>query len=228
MSETDALRGFLGKWEAQWPEWKVAEAFVPASQRERAQAWFALREELAEAAWGEGDARPGDAKLGWWAEELDGWSRGIRRHPLGLTLQKLPAPWANLAACLPALRASRERPQGLVPAMFALEPDDEALAGVAHHLFESATPAPARNVVLSLLAERVLRHPDAATPLGDLDVRGWARGLLAQWPTPAQGSRPGRIHAAIVRGRLQRFAGGKPVPMSRPGVLLTAWRAARG
>ena len=69
---------------------------------------------------------------------------------------------------------------------------------------------------------------DGATPLGDLDVRGWARGLLAQWPTPAQGSRPGRIHAAIVRGRLQRFAGGKPVPMSRPGVLLTAWRAARG
>ena len=64
MSETDALRGFLGKWEAQWPEWKVAEAFVPASQRERAQAWFALREELAEAAWGEGDARPGDAKAG--------------------------------------------------------------------------------------------------------------------------------------------------------------------
>ena len=228
MSETDALRGFLGKWEAQWPEWKVAEAFVPASQRERAQAWFALREELAEAAWGEGDARPGDAKLGWWVEELDGWSRGIRRHPLGLTLQKLPAPWANLAACLPALRASRERPQGLVPAMFALEPYAEALAGVAQYLFESATPAPARNVVLSLLAERVLRHPDAATPLGDLDVRGWARGLLAQWPTPAQGSRPGRIHAAIVRGRLQRFAGGKPVPMSRPGVLLTAWRAARG
>jgi hypothetical protein len=228
MSEADALQGFLAKWEAQWPEWRVAEAFVPVPQRQRAQAWFALREELAEAAWGGEDSRPGDAKLGWWAEELDGWSRGLRRHPLGLNLQKVPAPWGNLAACLPALRASRERPQGLAPAMFELEPYAEALAGVAQHLFESATPAPARNVVVSLLAERVLRHPDAATPLGDLDVRGWARGLLAQWPTPDQGSRPGRIHAAIVRGRLQRFAGGKPVPMSRPGVLFTAWRAARG
>ena len=228
MSETDALRGFLGKWQAQWPEWRVAETFVPVPQRERALAWFALREELAEAAWGEGDPRPGDAKLGWWAEELDGWSRGLRRHPLGLTLQKLPAPWGNLAACLPSLRASRERPQGLAPAMFALEPYAEALAGVAQQLFDSATPAPARNVVVSLLAERVLRHPDAATPLGDLDVRGWARGLLAHWPAPAQGSRPGRIHAAIVRGRLQRFAGGKPVPMTRPAALFTAWHAARG
>ena len=77
MSETDALQGFLGKWEAQWPEWRVAEAFVPAAQRQRAQAWFALREELAEAAWGGEDSRPGEAKLGWWAEELDGWSEDI-------------------------------------------------------------------------------------------------------------------------------------------------------
>lgn len=228
MSEIDALQGFLGKWEAQWPEWRVAEAFVPAPQRQRAQAWFALRTELGEAAWGGEDPRPGDAKLGWWMEELDGWSRGLRRHPLGLTLQKLPAPWANLAACLPALRASRERPRGLAPAMFELEPYAEALAGVAQHLFESTTPAPARNVVVSLLAERLLRYPDAATPLGDLDLRGWARGLLAQWPAPGQGTRPGRIHAAIVRGRLQRFAGGKTVPIPRRGVLFTAWRAARG
>ena len=228
MSDIDALQGFLGKWRARWPEWAIAETFIPEAQREVAQAWLALREEISEAAWGGQDPRPGDAKLGWWAEELDGWSRGARRHPLGLALQKVPAPWPGLAACLPALRASRERPAGLDAARFALEPYAEALTGVAQHLFESATPAPARNVVLSLLAERVLRHPDAATPLGDLDVRGWARGLLAQWPTPAQGSRPGRIHAAIVRGRLQRFAGGKPVPMSRPGVLFTAWRAARG
>ena len=227
MSDIDALHGFLGKWETQWPEWRVAQTFVPASQRERALAWFALRHELAEAAWAEGDARPGDAKLGWWAEELDGWSRGLRRHPLGMTLQKLPAPWASLAACLPALRASRERPQGLTPAMFALEPYAEAVAGVAQHLFDSAHPAPARSVVVSLLAERVLRHPDAATPLGDLDVRGWARDLLAEWPAPGQGTRPGRIHAAIVRGRLRRFAVGKPAPMSMPAVLLTAWRAAR-
>lgn len=227
MSGRDALQGFLSKWRAQWPEWSVAEAFVPVAQRERAQAWFALRDELTEAAWGGEDARPGEAKLGWWAEELDGWSRGARRHPLGQVLQKVPAPWDNLATCLPALRASRERPDHLDGALFALEPYAEAVAGVAQHLFDSAAPAPARNVVVSLLAERVLRHPDGATPLGDLDVRGWARGLLQRWPPPGEGTRPGRIHAAIVRGRLQRYVAGKSPPLGRLGALVTAWRAAR-
>ena len=89
MSDVDALQAFLAKWRARWPEWAVAEVFVPAAQRERAQAWFALRDELGDAAWGGQDPLPGDAKLGWWAEELDGWSRGARRHPLGLALQKV-------------------------------------------------------------------------------------------------------------------------------------------
>ena len=102
------------------------------------------------------------------------------------------------------------------------------MAGVAQHLFDSVAPAPARNVVLSLLAERAMRHPDGATPLGDLDVRGWSRGLLAQWPPPGDGTRPGRIHAAVVRGRLQRHAQGKPPALPRLGALATAWRAARG
>lgn len=228
MSERDALQGFLDKWRAQWPEWTVAEAFVPEAQRARAQAWFALRDELSEAAWGGDDPRPGDAKLGWWSEELDGWSRGARRHPLGLALQKVPAPWDNLAVCLPALRASRERPADLGSALFVLEPYAEAVAGVAQHLFDAATPAPARNVVVSQLAERVLRYPDGVTPLGDLDVRGWARALLADWPPPGDGTRPGRIHAAIVRGRLQRYAAGKTPRLGRFATLATAWRAARG
>jgi len=228
MSDRDALQGFLDKWRAQWPEWAMAETFVIEGQRERAQAWFALRDELSEAAWGGEDPRPGEAKLGWWAEELDGWARGIRRHPLGLALQKIPAPWGGLAACLPALRASRERPANLEAAMFSLEPYAEAVAGVAQHLFDAEAPAPARNVVVSLLAERVLRHPDGVTPLGDLDVRGWARGLLAQWPPPGDGTRPGRVHAAIVRGRLRRYAAHKPQAMGRLGALFVAWRAARG
>lgn len=228
MSDREALQGFLGKWRAQWPEWNVAEVFVPEAQRERAQAWFALREELGEAAWGGADPRPGDAKLGWWAEELDGWSRGARRHPLGLALQKISAPWSNLAACLPALRASRERPADLDAALFALEPYAEAMAGVAQHLFEADAPAPARNVVISLLAERVLRDPEGAAPLGDPDARGWAQGLLALWPPPGEGTRPGRLHAAIVRARLQRYAQGKPPVLPRFAALATAWRAARG
>lgn len=228
MNDREALQGALGKWRAHWPEWAVAEVFVPAGQRKQAMAWFALRDELGDAAWGGSDPTPGDAKLGWWAEELDGWSRGGRRHPLGITLQPAQVPWANLAACLAALRASRERPADMEGALFALEPYAEALAGISQQLFAAVSPAPARSVVVSLLAERVLRHPDHATPLGDLDSRGWARRLLGQWPPPGDGSRPGRIHAAIVRGRLQRFASGKSVQLPRFSVLASAWRAARG
>ncbi len=227
MSDRDALQGFTEKWLVQWPEWSVAEVFVPAAQRELARAWFALRDELAEAAWGGDDPRPGEAKLGWWAEELDGWARGARRHPLGLALQPMPASWTNLAACLPALLASRERPRDMDAAQFSLEPYAEALAGVAQRLFAAQTPAPSRSVVISLLGERLLLHPDHATPLGDLDARGWAVNLLGQWPPPGEGTRPGRIHAAMVRGRLQRFAAGKPPMLPRLSALARAWRAAR-
>lgn len=227
MSDGAALQGFTDKWLAQWPEWAVAEVFVPAVQREVAHAWFSLRHELAEAAWGGDDPRPGDAKLGWWMEELVGWSRGARRHPLGLVLQTKAVKWENLAVCLPALRASRDRPEDLDAALFSLEPYAEALAGVAQGLFDAQTPAPSRSVTISLLAERLLRHPDDATPMGELDACGWANTLLQQWPPPGQGSCPGRIHAALVRGRLQRFAAGKPPVLPRLLVLVKAWRAAR-
>ena len=52
---------FIAKWREHWPEWSVAETFVPEEQREVAAAWFALRHELTEAAWGGGDPRPGEA-----------------------------------------------------------------------------------------------------------------------------------------------------------------------
>lgn len=227
MSDREALQGFTDKWLSQWPEWSVAEVFVPAERRALARAWFALRDELTEAAWGGKDPLPGDAKLGWWAEELDGWSRGAHRHPLGIVLQSKPVSWASLAACLPALRASRERPKDLETALFSLEPYAEALAGVAQRLFDAETPAPSRSVVVSLLAERLLRHPDQATPLCDPDARGWAETLLRHWPPPGQGTCAGRIHAGLVRGRLQRFAVGKPPMLSRWSALTSAWRAAR-
>ncbi|MEO5962053.1 MAG: phytoene/squalene synthase family protein [Thermomonas sp.] len=227
MSDREALQGFTDKWLAQWPEWPVVEVFVPVERRELARAWFSLRDELVEAAWGGDDPRPGEAKLGWWAEELDGWSRGAHRHPLGLALQPKAVGWANLGACLPALRASRDRPRDLQAALFSLEPYAEALAGIAQRLFDVQTPAPSRSVVISLLAERLLRHPDHATPLGDLDARGWADRLLQQWPPPGQGTCPGRIHAAMVRGRLQRFAAGRPPALPPLSALFRAWRAAR-
>lgn len=240
MSDAGSLASFVDKWRARWPEWRVAEAFVPEAQRETAQAWFALRQELTDAAWGGEDARPGEAKLAWWAEELHGWSQGRRRHPLGLALQRLPAPWQLLATCLPALRASRERQANAAQAIAILEPFAEAVAGIAATLFASDTPAPAAGAVVSVLAEQVLQRGDAVVPLHararlgeavgpDMAARDWAGELLRHWPSPREGSRPGRIHAALVRARLQRFASGghRDAPLPYWTVLFATWRAAR-
>lgn len=241
MSEAESLAGFVDKWQARWPEWHVAGAFVPPAQREIARAWFALRQELTDAAWSGQDPRPGEAKLAWWAEELHGWSEGRRRHPLGTALQRLPAAWPLLGACLPALCASRERQSDAGQAISTLEPFAEAVAGIAAGLFASHTPAPAASVVVGLLGEQVLQVRASAAPLhvwarigntGSPDdvASAWARELLELWPVPRDGSRPGRIQAALVRARLRHIVSGGRGDLPRPywSSLLTAWRAARG
>ena len=235
-----SIASFLDKWHARWPEWLVAAVFVPHAQRDLAAAWFALRNELADAAWAGQDPRPGEAKLAWWAEELEGWEQGRRRHPLGIVLQRQAASWMSLAASLPALAGSRERAIDTQEAVTILEPFAEAVAGISASLFTGATtPAPARSVVIGLLAERVLAGEDAAVPLHVLaaapgqvpqaGARAWAREVLERWPPPHEGAAAGRIHAAMVRERLRRYAAGhdpaRPLPDWR--ALFTAWRAAR-
>ena len=222
----------LAKWRERWPEWPLAEPFVARLHRERAIAWFALRDELMHAAWFGSDPRPGEAKLAWWAEELHGWANGVRRHPLGIVLQREPAPWAVLAAALPSLIASRERPATLEDAFAGIDPFARGVSRIAATLF-GGDPAPARNVVAGLLAERALAGGDAAAPLQSLAQAGpgategtaarlWARTLLDQWPLPSGGSVPGRLHASLVRERLRRYAAG-----GAPGRPLPAWRALR-
>jgi hypothetical protein len=234
-----SITSFLDKWHARWPEWSVAAVFVPHAQRELAAAWFALRNELADAAWTGQDPRPGEAKLAWWTEELQGWEQGRRRHPLGIALQRQPASWRSLAASLPALLGSRERATDAQEAVAILEPYAEAVAGISASLFSgTTTPAPARSVVIGLLAERALAGGDAAVPLQVLATlpgqpeaaaRAWASELLGRWPPPHEGATAGRIHAAMVRERLRRYAAGqdpsRPLPNWR--ALFTAWRAAR-
>ncbi|HVR80691.1 MAG TPA: squalene/phytoene synthase family protein [Luteimonas sp.] len=240
MSDVEALASFIDKWRARWPEWRVAEVFVPQAQRDAVQAWFALRQELLDAAWGGVDPVPGEAKLAWWAEELQGWSQGRRRHPLGIALQRLPAPWPLLAAGLPALRASRERAADTAQAITVLLPFAEGVVETAALLFACGTPVSAANLAVGLLAEQVLMQGDAAVPLraraqlGDAmpeyaAARAWANELLQRWPPP-DGSRPDRIHAALLRERLRCFAAGSTAsePLSRWRALWTAWRAARG
>jgi len=42
----EALDAFIGKWRARWPEWSVAEVFVPSPDRSVALAWASLQQEL--------------------------------------------------------------------------------------------------------------------------------------------------------------------------------------
>lgn len=93
---------FIGKFRQRWPEWGIAQVFVPQAQREPGEAWFALLQEWTDAAVTEEPA-PGLAKLAWWQEELRGWAKGARRHPLGLALMKHDIDWNALADALPAL-----------------------------------------------------------------------------------------------------------------------------
>lgn len=228
----EALDSFLDKWRARWPEWAVAQVFVPPAQRETALAWAALIQELADAAWGGSDARPGEAKLAWWMEELQGWSKGVRRHPLGIALQRLPAPWLALAAAIPSLRDSRERPRDPDEAWGAVEPFAAVAGDVESTLFQATEGTPVAAIQAGLLQSRLAHVGDAAVPLSVLAradeaqvARAWGRDLLARWPA-AQGSRPRRIWTALARQRLRR--GDPALPLPPWAALMAAWRGARG
>ena len=86
MSQSSALDSFLDKWRSRWPEWSVAEPFIPEPQRRLAAAWFALLQEWEDIMNIAGDPLPADAKLAWWQQELNDWSNQRSRHPLGRVL----------------------------------------------------------------------------------------------------------------------------------------------
>lgn len=230
---------FADKWRQRWPEWTIAEVFIAAPERELALAWFALRQELLDAAWGGSDPRPGEAKLAWWAEELDGWARGRRRHPLGIALQRHAAPWSQLATTAASLPATRDAASDSSAAVTALTPFAQATADVDSILFAVAHPASAAHAVPGLLAQKVFLLADAAAPLQvrarlgaataeHAVARAWATDLLRDGQRPT-GSRPARMLAALERQRLQRFAQGGPALQAVPrwASLWATWRAAR-
>ena len=236
----ESASAFADKWRQRWPEWALAEVFIAVPERELALAWFALRQELLDAAWGGSDPRPGEAKLAWWAEELDGWARGRRRHPLGIALQRHAAPWSQLAMAAASLPPTREATSDTRAAASALTPFAKATTAVDADLFAVAQPALAADAVSGLLAQKVFLLADAAAPLqvrarlgaaiGEYAVaRAWANDLLRDGQRLA-GSRPARMLAALERQRLQRFAQGGPPMQGVPrwASLWTTWRAARG
>jgi hypothetical protein len=225
-----ASSSFLDAWLEAWPEWPIAQVFVEPRRRDTVLAWGALQQELLEAAWGGSDARPGEAKLAWWAEELQGWPRGRRRHPLGRVLQREPAPWAALAAALPALGRTRERPLDMDDAYASLAPAAAEAARIDAAVAGGAQPGTA-TVVASWLAWRVLRHGESAVPSSVLAEAGqgdavlhWRKALLQRWPSDPRAARIRRLWCALARVRLATAPGQVP-PFWR--VLPAAWRAAR-
>lgn len=233
----DEVEGFVGKWLERWPEWPLAEVFVAPAQRPVATAWAALQQELLDAAWGGSDARPGELKLAWWMEELQGWTQGRRRHPLGRVLQREPAPWTALSAALPALGRSRERPLDPTEAFAVLAPLARGAAGIEVALFSpgsaDAVDATAPLIAATWLATRARMGDAAAVPLALLDADApqgqslavWRATLRSRWPTVgSEVPRVRRLWAALAHARLGTSTDAAP---AAPRVLWHAWRAAR-
>jgi hypothetical protein len=226
MSDQTALEAFLDKWRARWPEWRIAEVFVPPRERAATLAWLALRQELADAAWGGPDPRPGAAKLAWWSDELRGWANGRRRHPLGLALQRIPAPWNALAETLPALAvvrdASLSATDGLASLRNALAPFATAASAVSAAIAAAPPTTPEGSALAASL-------PAVRAMAGEGDA-GAAKILLDTWPARPAGTRADRIFAAMARQRLRAFdargSDGNPMP-SYWHTLWAAWRAGR-
>lgn len=234
MSDSTALESFLDKWRARWPEWAMAEVFVPEARRPLMVAWFALLQEFQDAMNVVGNPVPADAKLAWWAGELRDWSQQRSRHPLGRMLEPCRAPWAMLADALPVLAGARDQPQSAESAFAQLEPFGEAVAAVEAVVLDGPALRSDR-VVVQLLSARLLEAGAAALPRGNAGglaestpIEQWADTLLDRWVDAAGGARERRIHSALARARLQRH-GRTPGPSSAPlRTLFIAWRAARG
>ena len=221
MTHNTAYDSFLDKWRERWPEWPVAETFLPPAQRELAVAWFALLQEFEDAMNVEGDPLPADAKLGWWGEELRDWSRRRSRHPLGRLLEPQAAPWAALAEALPTVQALREPWPDLATAQARVRPWAQAVAAVEVALFGGRVDAAAEQAIgAQWLVARIAaggQHAELAA-------------LQAAWPSRARAALPRRLWAAQARARLRAWLkhGGTPRPVSRLRLLWQAWNAARG
>lgn len=223
--DLDDIDDFLGKWRGRWPEWRIAQVFVPEAQRPLVEAWFALLQEWTDAAWAGDDPTPGAAKLGWWQEELRGWSKGLRRHPLGRVLQRQPAPWSALADALPRLQVVRESLRAWASpddARAALKPLADAAAACEAVLF--AADQAGEGDALLLLAAHALWHREDDGTAGR--ARDWAGRLLAR-PGLRAASRPRRIHDTLTTGRLVRLAKSGEIAALPPlAALWRSWRAA--
>ncbi len=227
MSQSTVLDSFLDKWRSRWPEWLLAERFVPEPQRHLAVAWFALLQEFEDIMNIAGDPLPADAKLAWWQQELRDWEGQRSRHPLGRVLEPVRAPWAELAQALPAIQDARAMPASLDAALAGLGGFAAAVVAVEAALFGRQASADAAAVAVQWLDARRRAAGAAAAPAG-IDAGQWRAHLLQRWPAKPRLARPHRIWSRLARLRLQREQAGKPAFAPPLQQLWHSWRAASG
>lgn len=146
------LQAAEDKWRSRWPEWELIETFIPSEQRTLAWAWFAWLDELATAAWSGSEPAPGMAKLAWWQEELRGWAKGARRHPLGIALQPLKVDWSGIADEMGALRAHDAGRAGQIDALSqSLEGFAQKVAEAEQQVLGGTTVVPQTRLLRSML-----------------------------------------------------------------------------
>ncbi|HRN61467.1 MAG TPA: hypothetical protein PK743_05200 [Luteimonas sp.] len=224
MTDQASFESFVDKWRQHWPEWGLLSVFVPSAQRARLAAWMSLLQELREAAWGGRDPTPGLAKLAWWQEELLGWARGARRHPLGDALHRLDVRWDLLGRALAVLPATRA-PETPDADESALRTFAAAVLACEADLFDGGEPGQ-EDVIASvhfLRAERALVQGD------DVELRASRMLQSLENARGASLTRPRRLQHAIVRERLRLLAARGGAGRSSPlKLLLAGWRAARG
>ena len=235
MTTSSALDSFLDKWRTRWPEWSVAEPFVPEAQRTLVVAWFTLLQEFDDILNTSGDPMPADAKLAWWGEELRSWAGQRSRHPLGRLLEPVRAPWTALADALPDLIEARAAALEPAQAFKALQPYAAAVAAVEAVMFDTpargdvATPVLVQTLAQRLNAAGVAAVPRSLLAAGEGDAaQRWAQQLLARWPARVPGPRARRMYASLARTRLQASAEGRELKVTPMRTLLRTWWAGRG
>lgn len=235
MTTSSALDSFLDKWRTRWPEWSVAEPFVPEAQRTLVVAWFTLLQEFDDILNTSGDPMPADAKLAWWGEELRSWAGQRSRHPLGRLLEPVRAPWTALADALPDLIEARAAALEPAQAFKGLQPYAAAVAAVEAVMFDTpargdvATPVLVQTLAQRLNAAGVAAVPRSLLPAGEGDAaQRWAQQLLARWPARVPGPRARRMYASLARTRLQASAQGRELKVAPMRTLLRTWWAGRG
>lgn len=197
MNALDANEGLdasFAKALAREPLLGPARGFVPVASRPAFLAWVGLLAELRECAFELSDPRVTAAKSGWWAEEMEGVSRGAARHPLTRALAPLGGAWRQVAAALPDIANDVDPAPDLDTAITRLRPLADALVAVERHLFHlpsdandacAAADADAQGRALAIgwLRHRLERGLDAAdharVPLALFARHGLRRGQLA-------------------------------------------------